>query len=112
MDFHALKKFCTSDGILQPTGILEALRTVQSRVCCASRYHSLVPCNQEIKEDLANILGDTSRVLSERVVTDLDNWYGLKLTNKESTGAASSNSAQSPTRTHAHTGSPQPAASF
>lgn len=90
MAFDDLKKVCTFIGVLDPSGILEALRFAQYWARRASQYNSLVQRNHEVNEALAKILEDNSKMLSERVVTDLDNRLALNLSDAESSGGVSS----------------------
>lgn len=83
MAFDDLKKIFTSMGILEPTGILKALRAAQSWMRRASRCQSLVQRNKEVQDALVTILKDNYKVLSERVATDLYNSFGLNLSYTE-----------------------------
>lgn len=69
MAYDDLKNVCSSVGIFEPTGIVEALHAALSLVRRALRYDLLVQRNQEVKDALLTILEGTSKVLSERVAT-------------------------------------------
>lgn len=104
--YEALFGSCHSVGVTEPKGVVQALRAAQAWVRQSSRYASLVGWNQQVKETQATILEENAKDLSTYMAADMDNRFGLILTNAENASTGSYSSGQSPALNRARVGLP------
>lgn len=81
--YEALLGTCQSVSVTGLKGVVEALTAAQARFRRSLRYASLVGRTQEVKEALEIILEENAMVLSTSMAANMDDRFGLKLTDAE-----------------------------
>lgn len=104
--YEPLLDTCRSVGVPDPKWVVEPLRAAHVWVRRSSRYASLVGQNQEVKDALATILEENSKVFLTSIAANMDNRLDLNLTDSDNASTGSSASGQSPVHKRARVGPP------